>query len=214
MLTGSGFTNWPFMSVHTWGENPLGKWTLEIHNDAYSNWGSEAKFFRWSLKLYGTTFDPNSEASDTGDWYDDSEENLIERRIIKEPNYGHNHTERDWTPPTTSSTTTRTTSVRTTTTSSWTSAPSRLAPTVSEMRGCVSTTVNCTTDIDNCRTFSHRKVAKIFCQCLPKLCLGVSHFNREYNLQCSTNHPTQLSSSKLPFYCQFIPFLSNAEKKR
>merc|ERR1712107_919739 len=82
-----------------------------------------------------------------------------------------NHTERDWTPPTTSSTTTRTTSVRTTTTSSWTSAPSRLAPTVSEMRGCVSTTVNCTTDIDNCRTFSHGKVAKIFCQCLPKLCL-------------------------------------------
>ena len=63
-LSGSGFTNWPFMSVHSWGENPLGKWTLEIHNDAYTNWGSEAKFFRWSLKLYGTTFDPNSDSSD------------------------------------------------------------------------------------------------------------------------------------------------------
>lgn len=23
-----GFTNWPFMTTHTWGENPKGKWTL------------------------------------------------------------------------------------------------------------------------------------------------------------------------------------------
>jgi hypothetical protein len=38
-----------------------GKWTLEIHNDAYSTWLSDAKFFRWSLKLYGTQSDPNSD---------------------------------------------------------------------------------------------------------------------------------------------------------
>jgi len=25
-----GFNNWPFMSVHTWGENPKGLWTLNI----------------------------------------------------------------------------------------------------------------------------------------------------------------------------------------
>lgn len=30
----TGFRNWPFMSVHTWGENPVGKWSLEIHNEA------------------------------------------------------------------------------------------------------------------------------------------------------------------------------------
>ena len=29
----SGFTSWPFMSVHTWGENPIGVWRLEIHNE-------------------------------------------------------------------------------------------------------------------------------------------------------------------------------------
>ena len=43
------------------GKNPRGTWTLEIHNDAYSNCGSEAKFFKWSLKLYGTEMDENSE---------------------------------------------------------------------------------------------------------------------------------------------------------
>ena len=27
-----GFTNWPFMSTHTWEEDPRGSWTLEIEN--------------------------------------------------------------------------------------------------------------------------------------------------------------------------------------
>lgn len=26
----NGFKNWDFMSVHTWGENPTGTWTLRI----------------------------------------------------------------------------------------------------------------------------------------------------------------------------------------
>ena len=25
-----GFNNWPFMTVHSWGESPRGLWTLEI----------------------------------------------------------------------------------------------------------------------------------------------------------------------------------------
>lgn len=28
----SGFTDWEFMSTHTWGEDPKGMWTLEIEN--------------------------------------------------------------------------------------------------------------------------------------------------------------------------------------
>lgn len=28
-----GFKNWPFMTVHNWGEPPNGNWTLEIHYD-------------------------------------------------------------------------------------------------------------------------------------------------------------------------------------
>lgn len=30
--SGSGFTDWEFMSTHTWGEDPKGTWTLEIEN--------------------------------------------------------------------------------------------------------------------------------------------------------------------------------------
>ncbi len=44
-----------------WAGRGAGKWSLEIHNDAYSTWLSDAKFFRWSLKLYGTQSDPNSD---------------------------------------------------------------------------------------------------------------------------------------------------------
>ncbi|CAG0912487.1 unnamed protein product [Notodromas monacha] len=29
----AGFTEWPFMTVHSWGENPFGFWQLEIHNE-------------------------------------------------------------------------------------------------------------------------------------------------------------------------------------
>lgn len=49
------------MTVHSWGENPVGRWTLEIHNDAHAHWESEANFYKWSLELYGAAFDPNSE---------------------------------------------------------------------------------------------------------------------------------------------------------
>ncbi len=49
------------MTTHSWGEDPRGRWVLEIHNDAYSKWASDAKFFKWSLELYGTPFDPNTE---------------------------------------------------------------------------------------------------------------------------------------------------------
>ena len=28
----SGFNDWPFMTVHQWGEAPHGVWELEIHN--------------------------------------------------------------------------------------------------------------------------------------------------------------------------------------
>ena len=42
----SGFTNWPFMSTHTWGEDPHGEWTLEIHNDAKPRTWRDGEEFR------------------------------------------------------------------------------------------------------------------------------------------------------------------------
>ncbi|XP_020281000.1 furin-like protease 1 isoform X4 [Pseudomyrmex gracilis] len=46
----AGFTQWPFMSVHTWGERPHGIWKLEIHN--------EGRYFatleEWKMVFFGT----------------------------------------------------------------------------------------------------------------------------------------------------------------
>lgn len=46
----SGFNQWPFMSVHTWGEAPHGTWQLEIHNEGRLL----AQITQWNLIFYGT----------------------------------------------------------------------------------------------------------------------------------------------------------------
>jgi len=211
-FSSSGFTNWPFMTTHSWGENPIGKWILEIHNDAYSNWGSEAKFFRWSLKLYGTQEDPNSERpryakiDDVEDMMDQTNHDLFRNNVVREAPVA----------PTTAETTPSTSITSTTTTTT-----TRLVPTMSRMRGCISTTINCTRDITDCRTFTHRKVAQVFCRCTPKLCMGVASQADVFNLQCSMRTLKKRKKSKslkgfspkLPLYCQFIPFFSYTEKR-
>ena len=40
----SGFTDWEFMSTHTWGEDPKGTWTLEIENHG-KNFGIVTRFW-------------------------------------------------------------------------------------------------------------------------------------------------------------------------
>ncbi|XP_075144791.1 furin-like protease 1 isoform X1 [Haematobia irritans] len=59
----SGFNQWPFMSVHTWGESPHGNWQLEIHNEG--RYMGHALLREWSLIFYGTTqsIDPNDPIS-------------------------------------------------------------------------------------------------------------------------------------------------------
>ncbi|XP_041451093.1 furin-like protease 1 isoform X2 [Drosophila obscura] len=59
----SGFNQWPFMSVHTWGESPRGNWQLEIHNEG--RYMGHALLREWSLIFYGTTLtiDPNDPIS-------------------------------------------------------------------------------------------------------------------------------------------------------
>ena len=32
-----GFTKWPFMTTHTWGEYPQGTWLLEVHLSLFLN---------------------------------------------------------------------------------------------------------------------------------------------------------------------------------
>ncbi|CAD0202252.1 unnamed protein product [Chrysodeixis includens] len=49
----AGFTSWPFMSVHMWGESPLGVWQLEVTNEG--RYMGRATLQDWSLTLYGTS---------------------------------------------------------------------------------------------------------------------------------------------------------------
>lgn len=47
-----GFTNWPFMTTHDWGENPQGKWRLIARFQ--SDEPQEGWIKRWTLMLHGT----------------------------------------------------------------------------------------------------------------------------------------------------------------
>ena len=52
-----GYSSWPFMSVHHWGENPTGQWTLEVSFDTASLTAS-VLVTSFDMKLYGTTTIP------------------------------------------------------------------------------------------------------------------------------------------------------------
>lgn len=52
----NGFKNWDFMSVHTWGENPVGTWTLQITdmvsmNERLQKHKLTLKYFEGILRL-------------------------------------------------------------------------------------------------------------------------------------------------------------------
>uniref|UniRef100_A0A8B9LPE3 Neuroendocrine convertase 1 n=1 Tax=Astyanax mexicanus TaxID=7994 RepID=A0A8B9LPE3_ASTMX len=53
----NGFRNWDFMSVHTWGENPTGTWTLKI-TDTSGRMENEGQILSWKLILHGTSEKP------------------------------------------------------------------------------------------------------------------------------------------------------------
>ena len=52
-----GYDDWPFMSVHFWGENPIGTWTLKITYISYSGYVSMSGL---SMTLYGTATVPTA----------------------------------------------------------------------------------------------------------------------------------------------------------
>ncbi|EPQ10680.1 Proprotein convertase subtilisin/kexin type 6 [Myotis brandtii] len=55
-----GFSNWEFMTVHSWGEKAEGEWTLEIQDmpSQVRSPGRQGKLKEWSLVLYGTAEHP------------------------------------------------------------------------------------------------------------------------------------------------------------
>lgn len=51
-----GFTKWPFMTTHTWGEYPQGTWTLEV---SFNSESMQSGFIKeWRLMLHGTSDPP------------------------------------------------------------------------------------------------------------------------------------------------------------
>ena len=46
-----GYDNWPFMSVHNWGEDPTGTWTMRI---SYKSSSGYVRVSGVNLELYGT----------------------------------------------------------------------------------------------------------------------------------------------------------------
>ena len=50
-----GFVAWPFMTVHSWGENPTGLWSLSVKN----NGDKTMTLISWRLVLHGTSSLPS-----------------------------------------------------------------------------------------------------------------------------------------------------------
>ncbi|XP_073480637.1 neuroendocrine convertase 1 isoform X1 [Aquarana catesbeiana] len=54
----NGFKNWAFMSVHSWGEDPAGTWTVKI-TDVSKRLENEGRIVNWKLVLHGTSTCPD-----------------------------------------------------------------------------------------------------------------------------------------------------------
>lgn len=54
----SNFDDWPFLSVHFWGEKAEGRWTLQIINGGRRRVNQPGVLARWQLIFYGTQINP------------------------------------------------------------------------------------------------------------------------------------------------------------
>uniref|UniRef100_A0A915PEJ1 P/Homo B domain-containing protein n=1 Tax=Setaria digitata TaxID=48799 RepID=A0A915PEJ1_9BILA len=54
----AGFRHWPFMSVHTWGENPRGIWQLYVEDKSMTNKSMTGIISNITLIIYGTKEKP------------------------------------------------------------------------------------------------------------------------------------------------------------
>lgn len=118
----SGFHNWPFMTVHMWGERPLGKWVLEVHNNGHFFTTGTTILEGWELIFHGTKTNHDTWQSRGGrrDRGGGGRGSVVGRRGGGGSTvpYRRNHSAKpSTTPPTTTTTTTTTTTSPSTTTS-------------------------------------------------------------------------------------------------
>uniref|UniRef100_A0A0C9QJY7 furin n=1 Tax=Fopius arisanus TaxID=64838 RepID=A0A0C9QJY7_9HYME len=57
-IVGSNFDDWPFLSVHFWGEKADGRWTLQVINAGNRRVNSPGILKKWQLIFYGTATNP------------------------------------------------------------------------------------------------------------------------------------------------------------
>lgn len=57
-VVSSNFDDWPFLSVHFWGEKADGRWTLEIINGGNRRVNQPGILKKWQLIFYGTATNP------------------------------------------------------------------------------------------------------------------------------------------------------------
>ncbi|XP_073971450.1 furin-like protease 2 isoform X2 [Rhodnius prolixus] len=54
----AALNDWPFLSVHFWGEDPRGIWALTVINDGAKKVSANGVFTKWQLIFYGTDTKP------------------------------------------------------------------------------------------------------------------------------------------------------------
>ncbi|XP_017011802.3 furin-like protease 2 isoform X4 [Drosophila takahashii] len=54
----SNFDDWPFLSVHFWGEKAEGRWTLQVINGGRRRVNQPGILSKWQLIFYGTSHQP------------------------------------------------------------------------------------------------------------------------------------------------------------
>ncbi|XP_034490855.1 furin-like protease 2 isoform X1 [Drosophila innubila] len=54
----SNFDDWPFLSVHFWGEKAEGRWTLQVINSGRRRVNQPGILSKWQLIFYGTSTQP------------------------------------------------------------------------------------------------------------------------------------------------------------
>ena len=57
-INSEGYNQWPFMSVHYWGEDPTGQWTLTVSFDPSYPTSASVMVTSFGMTLYGTTETP------------------------------------------------------------------------------------------------------------------------------------------------------------
>lgn len=57
-VVSSNFDDWPFLSVHFWGEKVDGTWTMTVHNGGNRHVNQPGILKKWQLIFYGTAVNP------------------------------------------------------------------------------------------------------------------------------------------------------------